>query len=248
MPAYSCPICHSKSELLDVVDFNKNCEERNGLYLPKSGRAVYYAQCQQCAFLFAPEFLNWTDQEFKREIYNNEYKLIDPEIDTIRPEKNLRLLSQLFGDQKHQIRHLDYGGGEGTLSTLLKRQGWNSTSYDPYFAEATTVRGVEPFDLITAFEVFEHEPNPLRLMTELKARVRETSIILFSTLLSDSYLKESIRLDWWYVSPRNGHCSIYSKKSIEFLATHFGFRYASLGPAYQILYGRFPVWAQNLTN
>jgi hypothetical protein len=33
----ACPVCRGATDLFDVVDFNKNCEEARGVYLPLSG-------------------------------------------------------------------------------------------------------------------------------------------------------------------------------------------------------------------
>lgn len=37
-----CPICNTACTPLDVVDFNKSCEEARGKFLQLSGIAVYY--------------------------------------------------------------------------------------------------------------------------------------------------------------------------------------------------------------
>lgn len=38
--------------------------------------------------------------------------------------------------------------------------------------------------------------------------------IIFSTLLRDKSIDE-LGAKWWYISPRNGHVSIYAKESIQ---------------------------------
>jgi hypothetical protein len=131
MPKYGCPICASDAELLDVVDFNKSCEELNGKFLPKSGIPVYYAICSSCSFVFAPEFLNWTTDEFSSKIYNAEYIEVDPDYVESRPVSNFNLLNKLFGKFSGELTHLDYGGGNGKLSQMLKYSNWKSTSFDP---------------------------------------------------------------------------------------------------------------------
>jgi len=51
---------------------------------------------------------------------------------SLRPTNNAEVLVELFGSQKDKIMHLDYGGGNGLLSKLLREEGWNSASYDPF--------------------------------------------------------------------------------------------------------------------
>ena len=108
-----CPICNEASYLLDVVDFNKSCEELRGKFLGLSGAPIYYARCDNCGFCFAPEIANWKLEEFEERIYNNEYSLVDPDHIEIRPRANATNLISMFGDKAHSIKHLDYGGGGG---------------------------------------------------------------------------------------------------------------------------------------
>ncbi len=246
MPKYSCPVCNSHSEILDVVDFNKCCEEIRGKFLEKSGVPVYYAMCSSCDFVFAPEFSNWTDDEFLSKIYNDGYIEIDPDYIEARPNYNYDLLLKLFGNSSGEIRHLDYGGGNGKLSEKLSAANWNSTSYDPFPNGSGNLSEIGTFNLITAFEVFEHVPNPSSLMKNLEALIEDEGIIFFSTLINDNNIKKNERLSWWYASPRNGHVSLYSHESLKKLGEHFGFNFASMGIVVHIYYKKFPTWAQSL--
>lgn len=246
MKPYNCPICDTPSNLLDVVDFNKNCEERRGTFLPKSGIPIYYAACVCCGFVFAPEFLNWTDDEFIKKIYNANYLVIDPDYALTRPSTNADLINKIFAVDRDKIRHLDYGGGNGMLSNKLVAHGWNSISYDPFPDVGQSFSNLGCFNLITAFEVFEHVPNPLSLMDNLSQLVEKEGLIFFSTLINDNNIKLEKRLDWWYASPRNGHISLYSLKSLKKLGEKFGFRFASMGVGYHLYFKSFPPWANAL--
>ena len=70
------------------------------------------------------------------------------------------------------------------------------------------------FDLVTAFEVFEHVPDIDILFTDLQSLVKAEGLILFSTLLSDGEIGRDRPLSWWYASPRNGHISLFSAQSL----------------------------------
>lgn len=246
MTHYNCPICNSTSHLLDVVDFNKNCEEQRGKFLPKSGIPVYYVSCPACEFIFAPEFSNWTDEDFSSKIYNASYIDIDPDYPEIRPQTNYGLLQRFFGGVCEQINHLDYGGGSGKLSEMLSSNGWNSSTYDPFPVRDQEVPSLDNFNLITAFEVFEHVPNPIFLMENIKQLIQNDGMIFFSTLINDNNIKSNQRLDWWYASPRNGHISLYSSKSLKLLGEKYGFNFASLGVGYHVYFKNFPSWAKSL--
>ena len=69
-----------------------------------------------------------------------------------------------FGDWGKELRHLDYGGGRGLLSDLLREKGWRSESYDPFVDRSVSLQDLGPFDLVTAYEVFEHVPDVRRLV------------------------------------------------------------------------------------
>jgi len=241
-----CPVCSEKCELLDVVDFNKSCEELRGFYLPLSGKAVYYALCNSCGFCFAPEFGRWGLGDFEREIYNHDYAIIDPDYLSDRPRANAQIISSMLGEKKDLIRHLDYGGGNGLLSQVLCDQGWNSHSYDPFVNREVSPNELGKFNLITAFEVFEHVPDVSRLMQDLSMLLASPGIIFFSTLLSNSHIKPNERITWWYASPRNGHISLFSNDSLCHLAEKSGFSFGSFSEGAHVFWNTVPSWAKQI--
>ncbi len=241
-----CPACYGSCRLLDVVDFNKSCEEQRGCSLPLSGTPIYYYACEVCGFCFAPEFVQWTLADFETRIYNDDYAAVDPDYLSIRPSNNAKALIDAFGARKDGIRHLDYGGGNGLLSRLLKEAGWNSTSYDPFVDRATKLRDLGTFNLITAFEVFEHVPDIKDLINNLSALLDTDGLVLFSTLLNDGNIHSKNRLTWWYASPRNGHISLFSSESLRRLANQVGLNYHAFTPGFHALLKEVPDWAAHL--
>lgn len=241
-----CSVCGGACKLLDVVDFNKSCEEFRGKSLELSGLPVYYAYCIKCGYSFAPELMTWTLEQFEKRIYNNDYVLVDPDYLDIRPQTNAANLIAMFGDNIHSIKHLDYGGGSGLLSQLLRESNWQSNSYDPFVDRSISIDQLGKFDLITAFEVFEHVTDVNVLMSNLRSLLSPNGIILFSTLLSDGEIQPGQRIIWWYASPRNGHISLFSKHSLEILAQHNGFTWGSLSNGLHVLFSKIPHWAISL--
>lgn len=127
-----CPVCNGSCSLLDVVDFNKSCEEARGKFLDLSGVSVQYVLCSQCEFCFAPEIMSWNLEKFEEKIYNLEYALVDPDYIASRPRSNAANLISMFADRAKSIKHLDYGGGGGLLVKLLRLSNWQSVSFDPF--------------------------------------------------------------------------------------------------------------------
>jgi SAM-dependent methyltransferase len=241
----SCPVCEGACFPLDVVDFNKSCGA-NGEHLPLSLIPIYYFLCEHCGFCFAPEFSNWRLEDFESKIYNNEYVQVDPDYVEKRPLVNARNLLNLFGDQGKRFKHLDYGGGKGLLSEVLLKSEWQSTSYDPFVDRDRHLEDLGKFDLISAFEVFEHVPDVRRLVSDLSLLLVQDGIVIFSTLLSDGNLNPRQRLNWWYASPRNGHISLFSKKSLSMLGAKEGFHLLSFSPGVHAFWWQIPPWAAHI--
>ena len=240
-----CPVCSSSCEWLDAVDFNKSCEESRGKFLPRSGVLVCYALCGNCGFCFAPQIYAWPPETFERWIYNDTYVEVDPDYLGARPQNNADVLGQLF-PQTPAARHLDYGGGNGMLANILRGRGWDSSSYDPFLERDRAHESRGRFDLITAFEVFEHVPDVDALLRDLDRLRTPTGIVLFSTLVSDGEVHPDKPVDWWYAAPRNGHISLYSHKSLGLLANRLSLNLASFSNNFHALVATVPTWARHL--
>jgi hypothetical protein len=246
LQALPCPVCGTATDLLDVVDFNKTCHELHGQFFALSGIPIYYTGCDVCGFVFAPEIWAWEPEAFADLIYNEEYALLDPDYAEVRPDRSAQNVLNLF--PKMSGVHLDYGGGNGRMSERLREAGWRSQSWDP-FLDGPDTRPEGAFDLVTAFEVFEHVTSVERLMQDLDALTHESSVVLFSTQVSDGRLRRGERLSWWYAAPRNGHISLYSRESLKQLGARYGFNFGSFDDNYH-LYCRnaAPPWAWHLIN
>lgn len=241
-----CPVCNSASFPYDAVDFNKSCEELRGKFLSPSGLSILYYRCTHCGFCFSPEIARWSLTEFEERIYNKDYVVVDPDYVDARPRANAKVLAQMFSNRALSFRHLDYGGGKGLLSSQLSQLGWQSCSYDPFVDRETRTDQIGKFDLVTAYEVFEHVPDPKKLMNDLSGLINPDGIILFSTLISDGQLTPYHRLTWWYASPRNGHISLFSRQSLSILAENNGFRFGSFPDGFHCMWRSVPPWAAHI--
>jgi hypothetical protein len=242
----ACPVCEKTALIYDVVDLNKSCSESWGAHLRLTGIPIYYHRCISCGFTFAAEFQDWPSERFLSQIYNDDYINVDPDYISKRPLSNADFVGKLFNDQRSVIRHLDYGGGNGLLSAKLGELGWDSRTYDPFPSNDLELSSLGKFNLITAFEVFEHVPDVRDLMSNLTSLMDEECVVIFSTLLSDDYIQSKGRLNWWYASPRNGHISLFSKKSLVELANLHGLEFGSFNTGLHCFFNRLPDWAAKL--
>jgi SAM-dependent methyltransferase len=225
--ACACKICGGSAALYGVVDFRKSCEEGRGERCELSGLPIYYRRCSNCKFLFTDAFDDWTIEQFKAHIYNEEYSLFDPDYEKTRPQHNADFIVRYWGALKEELRVLDYGGGNGLLSDTLRNSGFpTALTYDPMIPTFSS-RPEGKYDLVTCFETLEHVPDPVRTVANVLDCVAEPGLIVFSTLVQPADF-DQLRLNWWYVSPRNGHISIFSKQALAMVWGRFGYQLASL--------------------
>lgn len=242
-PELACPVCGGTCTSLGSVDFNKNCEEARGRKLRDSGVLIEYVSCDDCAFSFAPEFASWSFSDFEQRIYNQNYEMVDPDYKLVRPAGNAAMVHALLGSAS--VTHLDYGGGSGLLSAQLRDKGWVSRTYDPFVDRSARVEDLGTFDLVTAFEVFEHVPDVDALFANLSRLVRNDGLIFFSTMLSDGEIVRGKPLTWWYAAPRNGHISLFSAQSLRISLGKHGLQFASASPNLHLAYRAVPPWARH---
>jgi SAM-dependent methyltransferase len=240
-----CKCCGAGAKLYGVVDFSKNCEVvRNPRVLGLSGVPVYYHRCDRCGFLFTAAFDDFSDADFARHIYNEEYVLVDPDFPAVRPRGNADMVAELFGRSK-DLRILDFGGGNGLLATLLREKGFQRVdTYDPFVPEHAA-RPAGTYDLILCFEVVEHAPNPASTFAEISSLLERNGMVIFSTLLQPDDIA-SFGVDWWYVAPRNGHVSLHSTASLARLTEPLGFNYGAFHQGLHVLFRELPSFASHL--
>ena len=241
----SCKICGASAPLYGVVDFQRSCEIPGGTRLPLSGIPVYYRRCETCGFLFTDAFDPWSEAEFKAHIYNADYLAIDPEYDQTRPRNSAAVVERLFGAHKADVRVLDYGGGNDLLSSTLRGAGFpTAVTYDPFVPDYA-LRPEGTFDLVTCFQTLEHMPDPMAGIAAMLATLAEPGIVLFSTLLQPQDF-DRLGLNWWYVGPRNGHVSIFSRHALVLAWQHFGYQTASFTNNLHIAFRTLPIFAKHL--
>jgi SAM-dependent methyltransferase len=221
-----CKICAAAAALYGVVDFNKSCGELRGLRLPLSGVPVYYRRCGACGFLFSDAFDAWNEEEFKTHIYNDGYHSVDPDYRSARPSANAALVTSLWDAQRATTRVLDFGGGNDVFCAALRASGFPAAvTFDPMVPEYAR-RPAEKFDLVTCFETLEHLPDPAAGIAQIIECVAEPGLILYSTLvLPENFDKYG--LGWWYVGPRNGHISIFTRQALTALWNRHGYKTVS---------------------
>jgi hypothetical protein len=175
---------------------------------------VTYYHCSKCGFI-QTEKPYWVEESYSKAIATADTGIM------MRNFSNASSLLFLMKFLKSNSACLDFGGGHGILTRIMRDYGFDFYHFDKY-AENLFATGFEgslekKYDLVTSFENFEHFVNPLE---EIKRIINMTDVLYFSTAL----LPQNLPLvkNWWYYVPSTGqHISFYSKKTLKFIATKF---------------------------
>lgn len=230
--AIPCKICGAASVLFDTLDFARSCNASTAAI----GVPVHYHRCTGCGFTFTRFFDAFTPTDWTERVYNADYAAVDPEFAQARPLRNAMAVRSYFGDLREAIIGLDFGGGNGTAAAALRRAGWSFDSLDPFGAAELTQAHAGRYSLCTAFEVFEHLPDPEATLREIVVCCSSGPlVIVVGTWLSDGHADVGLQ-DWCYAAPRNGHISLFSRRSLELLAQRCGLEFASLNGKTHALY------------
>jgi SAM-dependent methyltransferase len=235
----ACKICGTPAVLYGVVDMHRPCLSATVVHPPLSGHAIYYRRCGNCGFLFTDAFDDWSEQDFKARIYNDDYLAIDPDYALVRPNQNAGVVTKLWAAHKTQIRVLDFGGGNDVFCSTLRANGFReAVSYDPMVPEYA-IKPHGKFDLVTCFETLEHMPDPVAGIGKIIDCLAEPGAVFYSTLTQPNDF-DRLGMSWWYVGPRNGHVSIFTKQALSLAWARYGYKNASLSDVIHLAFREIP--------
>lgn len=204
-----CKVCSGIAPAFDVVDFQKICSTDQPYMFGQAGIPVYYYRCMDCEFLFTDFVDDWTAADFSRFIYNEDYIKVDGDYADARPRRDGAFFGELLAPYPG-LSVLDYGGGAGVLAGVLRNAGFEAECYDPF---SSPRRPERLFDVITCMEVIEHSPDPVGTLRDMASFLQPGGCILVGTGVQPDDI-ETVRTNWWYVAPRNGHVSLQSVASL----------------------------------
>jgi 2-polyprenyl-3-methyl-5-hydroxy-6-metoxy-1,4-benzoquinol methylase len=198
-----CKICNSNSTKL----FTGNILNK---YI------IDYFQCDDCNFI-QTEKPYWLNESYSNAIASTDIGLLNRN-NYFQNIASFIITSYFDCNSKF----LDYAGGYGVFVRLMRDNGFNFYRQDMYceniFAKYFDISDCNPtdkFELITAFEVFEHLTNPIE---EIGKIFEKSDALLFSTELQPKNKMNSTK-DWWYFAEETGqHISFYTIKSLEIIA------------------------------
>lgn len=219
-PSPLCPVCDSA-----MADFDR-APVLNGKY-----EAVYH-RCPACGLVAARD-TPWLEEAYTHAIHDADSGLLR------RARKVSRLTAAVIGfEGLRGGRFLDWAGGYGVFTEFMRERGadfWHHDDFaEPVFARKFVDDGTSHYDLITAFEVFEHLAEPRKELAHLAER---TDYVFFSTeLLPDPAPKVG---EWWYYLPNVGqHITFHTPESLRRLGEHLGYQLTTNGTNWHMFHRR----------
>lgn len=166
----------------------------------------------------------WLDEAYSRPINLEDTGIIERNVSYSR--QLAALIYFLFDRNK---KFIDFAGGYGIFTRMMRDVGFDYFWTDPHcqniFAKGFEGKEGETYELVTAFEVFEHFEDPVKEFEKLS---RYSDNIICSTVLLPG--NKPAAADWWYYGFEHGqHISFYTQSAFSRLAGKFNFNYYNSG-------------------
>ncbi|GEM_PF-626498 len=174
---------------------------------------ISYFYCPHCEHL-QTEKPYWLAEAYQSALSDSDTGLVQ------RNGHNRKLvgatLALLFPEKSNV---LEYAGGYGLLTRMLRDAGAECFWYDKYatntFARHFEDDGKRRYDLVLAFEALEHFEDP---MAEFESIFSRGDSLLFS----EELLPDRCPDQWWYLCTEHGqHIQFYSLKTLQYIADYF---------------------------
>ena len=213
-----CKICGSISNYFDRARLLQKYE-------------VNYFQCSNCGFV-QTEKPYWLEEAYSSAIASSDVGLV------MRNQMFSKIVSNLLLNLFDSGgKCLDYGGGYGLFVRLMRDAGFDFYWEDRYASNLlargfeASEAGTQTFELVTAFELFEHFVDPIPEIERLLSFSRN---ILFSTELLPSQNPKINQ--WWYYATHEGqHIALYTPKALSIIAKKFNLNLYSNGANLHLL-------------
>lgn len=182
-------------------------------------------QCPTCegAFYASPD---WLDRAYSSAISSHDTGIVERCFDLAN------VLTPFLRGQRDQPV-LDFGGGIGLLSRIMRDRGFDFHSWDPMaeYRLPLPIAEIPTASMVTMVEVLEHLTDPV---AELRRIAERAPVIFISTHLIPA---SGLVPDWHYLQPETGqHIFFCTDTTLKRLAAELDMRVTSNGHNLHVLH------------
>ena len=196
-----------------------------------------YVRCENCGLVIAKTIYempreNWEalNRECHAAYQNTDALAVDPNW-IPRLKEQAKVISELIrvGVLDKKANALDYGAGDGKLSSFMRRKNWLK-KYDAYMSRPNenylSAEDLKPesFDFVITCSVFEHLIGA-EDVNKIFALLNPEGIMALHTLICEEVPQDP---NWFYLQPV--HCTFWTNKAMQRLFKVLGF----VGCAYHV--------------
>ncbi len=185
-------------------------------------------QCQKCRYV-QTEQPYWLDRAYANSVNDSDTGILARNLTNVHI-----VLSTLFAMGNLRLRVVDFAGGYGILTRLLRDYGvdvlWSDRYTDNLVARGFEYNG-ESASLVTAFEAFEHFVNPGEELDKMLSIA--PNVLLSTEIIADPVPRPD---QWWYYGSDHGqHIGFYRVQTLRYLAESRGKHLLSDGRFFHLM-------------
>ena len=193
-------------------------------------------QCRSCGAAFYPA-PNWLQKAYSSAISSMDTGIAERCFDFAN------VLTAFLRGQRSKT-FLDFGGGIGLLSRIMRDRGFDFHTWDPMaeYRLPLPEEHIATAAMVSMVEVLEHLTDPV---SELQSIAERTPVIFISTHLIPA---GGLKPDWHYLQPETGqHIFFCTQKTLTKLALGLGMSVTSNGHNLHVLHRRpLPLWQRSV--
>jgi hypothetical protein len=184
---------------------------------------VRYLRCNDCGSVVLPN-PTWLDEAYSHAISPLDVGLLERCVQMANVTTAVVLAQGL-----RKGKFLDFAGGYGTLTRLMRDRGLDFRHNDPLcenlFAQGFEAEIGERQDLVTAYEVLEHLSDPAGTLAEV---AQSTDLLLATTRLLPTPVPKPGSWDY-YAEESGQHVTFYSIAGLRGLGKRLGMQLTTSG-------------------
>jgi len=218
-----CIICKSKSEFFLTKDFDKT---QYG-FLMKDIGPVDYFKCTNCGFTISKTHAEMDNKKWMTLNSGFHHYLENNVVTTNQPPYIYQAIMLMLLAKNHILdfsNSLDFAGGYGTLSNILKKYlNINLSVYDPYVQGSSQVHYISKeelrkYDIVLNSALFEHLFTR-EAFDEINDLVSDFGFMIIHTVVCENIPHDK---NWFYMEPPV-HCAFHTNKSMSILMKQWNY-------------------------